>query len=73
MGKGAAYGVLEDYQARVAIVTALGRFPSSKTREFLAPAVKRGFVEWLTGRNAELRRAARESLAQVDKELSNGA
>ncbi len=69
----AAYGVLEDYQARVAIVTALGRFPSRKTREFLAPAAKRGFVEWLTGRNAELRRAARESLVQVDKELSNGA
>lgn len=69
----AAYGALEDYQARVAIVMALGRFPSHKTREFLAPAAKRSFVEWLTGRNSELRRAARESLVQVEKELSGGA
>ncbi|MBI5244741.1 MAG: HEAT repeat domain-containing protein [Elusimicrobia bacterium] len=62
-----AYPALR-YEIQVGIVTALGRMGSPKTRDFVGPLAKRSFIEWLTGRNKELRAAAKSSLEQILKE-----
>jgi hypothetical protein len=60
------------YEVQIGIVTALGRLASARTKAFLEPLAQRRFMEWLTGRNKELRDAAKASLEQVSKELRGG-
>jgi len=52
------------YEVQVGIAAALGRFGSAKTRGFLEPIAKGGAIDRLTGRNKELRLAARAALEQ---------
>lgn len=65
--------IKEDYGVRVAIVTALGRFGSQDTLNYLKSLDHWGLFEWLTGKNKELRNAVRASIQQVQKELADGA
>ena len=66
-----AYMTREDYDVRVAIVTALGRFGTEETLNFLNSVDSWGWLEWLTGKNKELRAAVRASIAQVKKDLAS--
>lgn len=68
-----AYVAREDYDIRVALVTALGRFGSPETLNFLNSINHFGFLDRLTGKNKELREALRASIAQVKKELGDGS
>jgi hypothetical protein len=66
-----AYITREDYDVRVAIVTALGRFGTEETLNFLKSVDSWGWLEWLTGKNKELRAAVRASIVQVKKDLAS--
>lgn len=60
-----AYGGNEHYDTRIAIVTALSRIPTPVSLKFLGGLSKKSFMEMITGRNKELRNAARESFEKV--------
>ncbi|MBI5238951.1 MAG: HEAT repeat domain-containing protein [Elusimicrobia bacterium] len=53
---------------RVALVTALGRCPTGAALAFLKEQARRTWFEIMTGRNKELRRAARRSLETLRKD-----
>jgi len=63
----------EAYNIRVALVTALGRFGSQDTLNFLESLDHWGWLEFLTGKNKGLRDAVRSSIEQVKKDLSDGS
>lgn len=60
------------YAVQVGIVTALGRLGGARTRAFLEPLAKKSFMEWVAGRNRELRAAAKASFEQASKEAKRG-
>ncbi|HAH07304.1 MAG TPA: hypothetical protein DCM05_12415 [Elusimicrobia bacterium] len=60
------------YDVQVGILTALGRLGGARTRAFLEPLAKKSFMEWITGRNKELRDAAKASFEQASKETQHG-
>ena len=68
-----AYRRNEDYELRVAVVTALGRFPGRETAAFLKPLTAATFWEWVTRRNKELRETAKRSLKQLAEGKKDGA
>ncbi|MFA5141228.1 MAG: HEAT repeat domain-containing protein [Elusimicrobiota bacterium] len=69
----AAFERNKDYETRVGIVTALGRLPGPRTKEFLEAVARQSWYEWLTGLNKSLRLAARASLKQISREPDHGA
>ncbi|MFH2203972.1 MAG: HEAT repeat domain-containing protein [Elusimicrobiota bacterium] len=68
-----AYMANENTAVRVALVTALGRFGTTDTLNFLQSLDHWGWLDWATGKNKELRIAVRASILQVKKELEDGA
>lgn len=56
------------YHTQVGIATALGRFPGPEAERFLKATAKRSLIELITGRNKDLRLAARHSLERLKPE-----
>ncbi|MBI5624949.1 MAG: HEAT repeat domain-containing protein [Elusimicrobia bacterium] len=64
----AAYPKVPDYETRVSLVRALGRFPGHEVIRFLKETSRRSWYEIFTGVNKELRLAAKHALEQLRKE-----
>lgn len=62
-----AFPRLSDYSCQVALVTALGRVATASSIPFLTGLARRNWYEVLTGRNKELRHAARRALEDLRK------
>ncbi|OGS53037.1 MAG: hypothetical protein A3J79_00180 [Elusimicrobia bacterium RIFOXYB2_FULL_62_6] len=60
-----AHNGIEDYDTRIAIITALSRVVTPVSLEFLKALAKKSFMELITGRNKVLRNTARESFEKV--------
>jgi hypothetical protein len=67
------FSTVGDYNTRVALLTALGRFPSKAAEKLLTEEAKQTWHEWFSGVNKELRATAKESLAKVTAELTGGS
>ena len=59
------YTLIEHYDTRVSIVTALARVPTPVSLKFLGALAKKSFLELITGANKQLRNAARDSFNTV--------
>ena len=59
------YQLNEDYETRVSIVTALGRFHGAEVVKFLETVSQWPIMEWIMGRNKALKLAAKASLGRA--------